>query len=199
MGSPDQVLDLPQNRLLSPLRVDSPRPWTDLRNGILDKNIRISLSVAGSSARLAFRLVDVATKEVVSVSESAEELARGVGYGARPQPWGAFLEDCLWGLPAVVPTPPEAGRSTANVPSVRDLASLWELEQLSLDEVPLLSLVAFLAAAAEMPEPRQLANELTLNWDELTGSTKPLIDGAQLLDAVDDIFDSRVRAVARGM
>lgn len=62
---------------------------------------------------------------------------------------------------------------------MRSLASLWQLEQLSPEKVPLyLALVGFIAAAAEMPEQRALANELVAqSWDELSSERGPTLDG----------------------
>ncbi|KAL1515254.1 hypothetical protein AB1Y20_001888 [Prymnesium parvum] len=68
---------------------------------------------------------------------------------------------------------------------MRELAELWHLEQLSQAKVPRLALICFMTAATELPEARALANEIAHGWEALTKSTKSLLDGEQLLQAID--------------
>ncbi|KAL1515487.1 hypothetical protein AB1Y20_002111 [Prymnesium parvum] len=136
--------------------------------------------VSRSASRLGFRLVEAETGVVVITSDNVEEVAAHVEDGPRPVPWAAFLEGCLWGLPASVPAPRDSTTVTANGPHMRAMAALWGLNpQLHEPQVPLLAPVAFMAAATALPDTRATANELAVHWE------KSILDKEKFFETVE--------------
>ncbi|KAL1520222.1 hypothetical protein AB1Y20_023692 [Prymnesium parvum] len=97
---------------------------------------RVELQVVPrANSRVGFRLVDAATRAVISMADSAEDLARELSEGAEPMPWAAFLERCLWGRPAISPPPTDASKMVDNGAHMRAVASLWGMEPLGREQV----------------------------------------------------------------
>ncbi|KAL1530361.1 hypothetical protein AB1Y20_001269 [Prymnesium parvum] len=79
---------------------------------------------------------------------------------------------------------------------MRAIATLWGLESLTQEVVPLLALLAFVTTAAELPEARTMANEIATHWEALTTEAQQWVDGVKLLKVVEQLLGVMLPAAA---